>query len=160
MIFGLPRWLSDKRILLLMQILVKSLGRVDPLEEEMAPHSSILAWRIPWTEESAGYSSQGSKSWTPLVNWASTHAITLLDINALTCTLFTTRMLKYLKTLEEYLGSKCPPRICLYLSQSFSGTIQGTSSVFDVKSDCLFLKVTYILKLRLHTAVYPTPTHI
>ena len=44
-----------------MQILVKSLGRVDPLEEEMAPHSSILAWRIPWTEESAGYSSQGCK---------------------------------------------------------------------------------------------------
>ena len=31
---------------------VRSLGREDPLEEEMATHSSILAWRIPWTEES------------------------------------------------------------------------------------------------------------
>ena len=30
---------------------VQSLGREDPLEEEMAPHSSVLAWRIPWTEE-------------------------------------------------------------------------------------------------------------
>ena len=30
---------------------VRSLGREDPLEEEMAIHSSILAWRIPWTEE-------------------------------------------------------------------------------------------------------------
>ena len=30
---------------------VRSLGRVDPLEEGMATHSSILAWRIPWTEE-------------------------------------------------------------------------------------------------------------
>ena len=30
---------------------VRSLGREDPLEEEMATHSSILAWRIPWTEE-------------------------------------------------------------------------------------------------------------
>ena len=30
---------------------VQSLGRKDPLEEEMATHSSILAWRIPWTEE-------------------------------------------------------------------------------------------------------------
>ena len=30
---------------------VQSLGREDPLEEEMATHSSILAWRIPWTEE-------------------------------------------------------------------------------------------------------------
>ena len=31
---------------------VRSLGQEDPLEEEMATHSSILAWRIPWTEES------------------------------------------------------------------------------------------------------------
>ena len=30
---------------------VRSLGREDPLEKEMAAHSSILAWRIPWTEE-------------------------------------------------------------------------------------------------------------
>ena len=35
---------------------VQSLGREDPLEEGMATHSSILAWRIPWTEELAGYS--------------------------------------------------------------------------------------------------------
>ena len=33
---------------------VRSLGQEDPLEEEMAQHSSILAWRIPWTEESGG----------------------------------------------------------------------------------------------------------
>ena len=33
---------------------VQSLGREDPLEEEMATHSSILAWRIPWTEEPGG----------------------------------------------------------------------------------------------------------
>ena len=31
---------------------VQSLGQEDPLEKEMATHSSILAWRIPWTEES------------------------------------------------------------------------------------------------------------
>ena len=34
---------------------VKSLGRDNLLEEEMATHSSILAWRIPWTEELVGY---------------------------------------------------------------------------------------------------------
>ena len=39
---------------------VQSLGREDPLEKEMATHSSILAWRIPWTEE-PGYSSWGRK---------------------------------------------------------------------------------------------------
>ena len=34
---------------------VQSLGWEDPLEEGMATHSSILAWRIPWTESLAGY---------------------------------------------------------------------------------------------------------
>ena len=33
---------------------VPSLGREDPLEEETAAHSSVLAWRIPWTEEPGG----------------------------------------------------------------------------------------------------------
>ena len=40
---------------------VQSLGREDPLEKEMATHSSILAWRIPWIKEPAGYSSWGLK---------------------------------------------------------------------------------------------------
>ena len=39
---------------------VLSLGPEDPLEEEMAIHSSILAWRIPWTEEPGGFQSIGS----------------------------------------------------------------------------------------------------
>ena len=43
-----------------------SLGREDPLEEEMATHSSILAWRVPWTEESGGLWSTGSQSQTQL----------------------------------------------------------------------------------------------
>ena len=38
---------------------VRSLGRKDPLEEEMATHSSVLAWRIPWIEEPGGYSLWG-----------------------------------------------------------------------------------------------------
>ena len=33
---------------------VQALGQEDPLEEEMTTHSSIIAWRIPWTEESGG----------------------------------------------------------------------------------------------------------
>ena len=36
----------------------------DPLEEGMATHSSILAWRTPWTEEPGGLQSIGSQSWT------------------------------------------------------------------------------------------------
>ena len=40
---------------------VRSLGREDPLEKGMATHSSILAWRIPWTEEPDGLQSMGSQ---------------------------------------------------------------------------------------------------
>ena len=40
---------------------VRCLGRKDPLEKEMATHSSILAWRIPWTEEPRGLQSMGSQ---------------------------------------------------------------------------------------------------
>ena len=40
---------------------VQSLGREDPLEEGMATHSSIPAWRIPWTEEPGGLQSMGSQ---------------------------------------------------------------------------------------------------
>ena len=40
---------------------VQSLGREDPLEKEMATHSSILAWETPWTEELGGLQSTGLK---------------------------------------------------------------------------------------------------
>ena len=45
---------------------VQSLGQEDPLEEEMAPHSSTLAWRIPWREEPGRLQSMGSHSRTRL----------------------------------------------------------------------------------------------
>ena len=40
---------------------VQSLGWEDPLEEEMATHSSVLAWKIPWTEKPSGLQSVGSQ---------------------------------------------------------------------------------------------------
>ena len=40
---------------------VRSLGQEDPLEEEMATHSNILAWKLPWTEEPGGLQSIGSQ---------------------------------------------------------------------------------------------------
>ena len=51
---------------------VPSLGQEDPLEEETTTHSSILAWRIPWTEEPGGLQSMGSQT----VDLARTHART------------------------------------------------------------------------------------
>ena len=47
---------------------VPSLGQEDPLEKEMATHSSILAWRIHGQRSLAGYSPWGLKSWTRLSN--------------------------------------------------------------------------------------------
>ena len=43
---------------------VRSLGREDPLEREMATHSSTLAWKIPWTDERSRLQSMGSQSRT------------------------------------------------------------------------------------------------
>ena len=40
---------------------IRSLGREDPLEKEMATHCSILAWKVPWTEEPGGLQSMGSQ---------------------------------------------------------------------------------------------------
>ena len=47
---------------------VQPLGQEDPLEKEMTTHSSILAWRIPWTEEPGGLQSMGSQSRARLSN--------------------------------------------------------------------------------------------
>ena len=58
-------WLSGKRILLptqeIQETLIQSLGLEDPLEKDMATHSNILAWEIPWTEEPGGLQSMGSQ---------------------------------------------------------------------------------------------------
>ena len=50
-----------KNLPVMQEMWVRSLGREDPLEKEMAAHSSILAWRIPWTEEPGGLQSMGSQ---------------------------------------------------------------------------------------------------
>ena len=59
---------------------VLPLGQKDPLEKEMASHSSILAWGIPWTQEPGRLQSMGvTKSWTRLSDYVlmRAHAITL-----------------------------------------------------------------------------------
>ena len=43
-----------KHLLAMQKTQVRSLGQEDPLEERMATHSSMLAWKIPWTEEPGG----------------------------------------------------------------------------------------------------------
>ena len=71
----LPRWRSWQRIRLplleLQEMWVQSLGREDPLEWEMATHSSILAWKILWSELSGGL--QSMESQRVRHDWAHTH---------------------------------------------------------------------------------------
>ena len=50
-----------KRLPAMRETWVPSLGREDPLEKQMATHSSILAWRIPWMEDLGGLQSMGSQ---------------------------------------------------------------------------------------------------
>ena len=50
---------------------VRSLGREDPLEEGVATHSSVLTWRIPWTEEPGGLQSMRHKE-LDMTDWAHT----------------------------------------------------------------------------------------
>ena len=58
---------------------VQSLGRENPLEKEMATHSSILAWRIPWMEEPDGLQPMGSQSRTRLSDFAFTFHLHALE---------------------------------------------------------------------------------
>ena len=50
-----------KNLLAIQKMWVRSLNKEDTLEEEMAAHSSVLAWKIPWTEQSGGLQSMGCK---------------------------------------------------------------------------------------------------
>ena len=63
----------------MLEMQVQSLGGEDLFVEEMAPHSSILAWRIPWTEEPGGLQSIGLQSQTQLKQ-LSTHTHDLVTI--------------------------------------------------------------------------------
>ena len=55
-----------KNLLAMWETRIRSLGLEDPLEKGMVTPSSILAWRIPWTEEPGGLQSMGSQSQTRL----------------------------------------------------------------------------------------------
>ena len=61
-----------KRLPTMQETRVRYLGWENPLEEEMAPHSSTLAWKIPWMEDPGRLQSMGSQSWTRLSDFTFT----------------------------------------------------------------------------------------
>ena len=58
-VLGFPDGIVVKNLPAKQETWVRSLSWDDPLEKEMATHASILAWRIPWTEEPGGLQSKG-----------------------------------------------------------------------------------------------------
>ena len=58
---GFPGGSAVKNLPAMQETRVRSLSQEDPLEKGMATHSSILAWRIPWTKEPGGLQSIGSQ---------------------------------------------------------------------------------------------------
>ena len=86
-----------KRLPAMWETRVQSLGREDPLEKEMATHSSILAWRIPGIEELGGLQSMGRKeSDTTEQFHFHFHTISTLFKNNLMVSLVMTGMLRFL----------------------------------------------------------------
>ena len=65
-IYGIPSGSAVKNLPAMQEMHIWSPGWEDPLEKEMATHSSILAWEIPWTEEPGRLQSMGSQSQTQL----------------------------------------------------------------------------------------------
>ena len=72
---GLPKWLSGEESAV-QETQVQYLGQERPLEEEMETHSSILTWRIPWTEEPGRLQSVGSQRVTRTCACIHTHTHT------------------------------------------------------------------------------------
>ena len=101
---------------------VWSLDGEDPLEREMATHSSILAWRIPWTEETGGLQSMGSQrvghDWS---NLACMHAWVLIDVKWYLVILILIFLISDVEYLFMYLLTVCLSMSFLekYLLHSF-----------------------------------------
>ena len=127
-----------------------SLGREDPLEEEMATHSSVLAWRIPWIEETGGYSLWGRRRLGLSLNnsiplWRSHRSISCLSV----CQLMVTGGF-FCEDLTFSLGfpggsagkeSACnagdPGSIaCFYLWVEFLGPMADQFNIWGTRAGC------------------------
>ena len=105
---------------------VRSLGQEDPLEEEMASHSSILAWRIPWTEKPGGLQSVGSQ--TVGHNWSDLACVHYLKTLNLVWFYF------FVFLFGIFLSSSCEI-VCLLLKhQKYCVSLLGSSFLLILHS--------------------------
>ena len=112
---------------------VWSLDLEDPLEEEMATHSSILAWRILWTEEPGGL--QSMESQRVRHNWV-TNTHTMNSLVNIFCNLFTTVSLSTLKIIDKFFQNH------LLINQRMGQTFLVAFSMFiPTTSHCMLFLV-------------------
>ena len=94
------------------EIQVQSVGWEDPLEKVIATHSSILAWKIPWTKEPGGLQSMGvAKNWTWPSDWACNNILTNKSYFLSVASVLTSPTAKNVQGYQEPLGSfvHCKP---------------------------------------------------
>ena len=105
MCFGLPQWLSGKKKKnpsAVPEMQVRSLGQEDPLEEEMATHSSFLAWDIPWREEPGGLQSLESQRVRYNCATKQQHVCILVFVKAASKLLYQYLFIYYCKTKHPW----------------------------------------------------------
>ena len=125
-----------KRLPVMRETWVRFLGQEDPLGKEMATHSSILAWRIPQTEEPGGLQSMGSQSRTRLSDFTHfTHSITVsqmpLDNESMITTAQSPEHLRRgSNTLTSFLNTELP--VTLYTSF----LIKNSSISCEISNTC------------------------
>ena len=117
---------------------IRSLGWKDPLEKEMATHSSTLAWKIPWMEEPGGLQSMESQSQTQLSDFTSFFLSFFLCCH--------TKGLSYCSTEEQNRArnKNYSGRMCLNRMHSLFQQILTTDSSLHMK--CYFGPVEYAKK--------------
>ena len=122
-VMRLPSWLSGERICLPMQetqeMWVRSLGQEDPLEEEMATHSSILAWKIPRMEEPGRLQSMGSLRVRN--DWVTKQQLlyNIVSVSAMQQLKSTVTICMYVYTyIHTYVCAPCLPHLLCFLGGS------------------------------------------
>ena len=126
---------------------VWSLGQEDPLEKEMATHSSILVWRIPWREEPGGPQSMGSQSVRH--DWATSLSRVLLNIRQLIIPVLRTAFTFFFQHIFMH-------RKCCSIVLILNWNINNMGEIFHTISNCISHIETDRRKPFYHTGISHT----
>ena len=103
-----------KRLPILRDTWVQSLGREDPLEKAVAPHSSVLAWKIPWTEEPGRLQSWGHKESDTTERLHHDYSMLFSTCHCSLCPVFKNFRLSLFLHVHYYLIASCSQHVPLF----------------------------------------------